>query len=92
MEKTAQFKVSATTNPNKLAGAIVKTLKEGNKVEVVSIGALAINQAVKALIVSNTFLASEGKRLHITPGFGEVHVEEDKELTSIQFFLTLSNL
>lgn len=79
------LKVSATTDPNKLGGAIAKTLAEIDTVYVKAIGAESVNQAVKGIIVARTFLASSAKDIKIVPGF-EVQPSDIKDEVTITVF------
>lgn len=73
------LKVSSKSNPNAVAGAIAGLLNEGKKVEVDSIGAGALNQAVKAVAIARGFVAPTGVDLVCIPAFAEVEVEgEDR--------------
>lgn len=78
------FKVKKNTNPNKLAGAIAGTVREGNEVEIQCIGAAAVNQAVKAIIITIGFLAKTGEHIQLKPSFTEVEIEGEK-MTGIKF-------
>ena len=64
-----ELKVSATSNPAKLAGAIVGFIEEGHEVELIGVGAGAVNQAVKSLIVARGYLATKNKELSCIPSF-----------------------
>jgi len=89
-EKVAELKVSGQTNPNKLGGAIVKYLNEVDKVAVRAMGDKAVNQAVKGIIVAQSYLASEAKELRTRFGFRNKYDEElGKEITFVVFYLTL---
>jgi stage V sporulation protein S len=85
------LKVSATTVPNKLAGAIVKSLNAGKRVKVTAIGDRPINQACKGMAISNQFLAPAGKRLDIVPAFGMLE-NSVEEVTTFNFYLKLKDL
>jgi stage V sporulation protein S len=84
------FKVSGKTKPSSLAGAVAKTLQEGKEVKVTAIGAMANNQCVKSLAVTNQFLASAGKRLDIIPAFDSLNSQE--EITTLVYYLKLRNM
>ena len=88
--KHAELRVSGQTIPAKLAGAIVKTLNEGTPIKMVAIGADANNSSTKGMIVANSYLATSGRKLDITPAFGDVLTEEGREVTAISWFLKLS--
>jgi stage V sporulation protein S len=63
------LKVSATTEPKKLAGAIVAQLRDHQKAIVDCVGPEAINQAIKACAVARGYVAPNGKDLSIKPAF-----------------------
>jgi stage V sporulation protein S len=69
------LKVSSKSNPNSVAGAIASIIKKDELVEIQSIGAAAVNQAVKAVAIARGFLTSTGKELSITPYFVDVEIE-----------------
>lgn len=72
---TEILKVSTKSNPNLVAGALVNILKEKENVEIHSIGAGALNQAIKAVAIARGFVAPSGKELAVIPSFWEVNIE-----------------
>lgn len=70
------LKVSTKSNPNLVAGALVNILKENENVEIHSIGAGALNQAIKAVAIARGFVAPSGKEIAVIPSFWEVKIEE----------------
>ena len=72
---TEILKVSTKSNPNLVAGALVNILKEKENVEIHSIGAGALNQAIKAVAIARGFVAPSGKEIAIIPSFWEVTIE-----------------
>lgn len=72
---TEILKVSTKSNPNLVAGALVNILKEKENVEIHSIGAGALNQAIKAVAIARGFVAPSGKELAVIPSFWEVTIE-----------------
>ena len=48
--KMQLLKVSATSNPNSVAGAMAGVLREEGHVEVQAVGAAAVNQTMKAML------------------------------------------
>ena len=68
------LKVSSKSNPNLVAGAIVNILKEGS-VELHSIGAGALNQAIKAIAIARGYLTPSGKDICLIPSFLEVKID-----------------
>lgn len=66
------LRVSSTTNPTKLAGAVANTIQKGNQCEVIGIGPGPVNQAIKGLIIAEKMLASSGRTLLFRPGFVDI--------------------
>ncbi len=71
---TDVLKVRATTRPTATAGAIAGIVREGGAPEVQAIGAAAVNQAVKAVIIARAYLVQDGLDLYCVPGFAEVSI------------------
>ena len=69
------LKVSSKSNPNSVAGAIAGMVREKGYAEVQSIGAGALNQAVKAVAIARGFVAPGGVDLICIPAFAEVEIE-----------------
>src|SRR5260370_2163390 len=63
------LKVSATSKPVAVAGAIAGVVRSQSRVEVQAIGAGAINQAVKAIAISRGYVAAGGLDLGCIPSF-----------------------
>jgi len=68
------LKVSSKSNPNSVAGAIAGVIREKGIVEVQSIGAGALNQAVKAIAIAKGFLAPLGIDIICSPAFSEIEI------------------
>lgn len=80
-----RLKVSATTRPQTLAGAIAKFITvDKQEVEIIAVGAGAVNQATKGLIMARRFVSSAGIDLSFKPAFETLHIEE-KEVTAIKW-------
>ncbi len=77
------IKVSATSRTAAVAGAIAGIVREQHRAEIQAIGAGAINQAVKALILATGYLRLDGIYVRCVPEFAEVMIEE-KERTAIK--------
>lgn len=71
------LKVSSKSNPNSVAGAITGMIKEYGKVEIQSVGAGALNQAIKAIAISRGFVAPSGMNLVCIPAFTDILVENE---------------
>ena len=77
------IKVSATSRTSAVAGAIAGVVREHRRAEVQAIGAGAVNQAVKALILATGYLRLDGIQVSCVPEFAEVTID-DKERTAIK--------
>jgi stage V sporulation protein S len=77
------IKVSATSRTAAVAGAIAGIVREQHRAEIQAIGAGAVNQAVKALILATGYLQLDGIHVRCVPEFAEVMIE-DKERTAIK--------
>ena len=77
------IKVSATSRTSAVAGAIAGVVREHKRAEVQAIGAGAVNQAVKALILATGYLKGDGIDVVAIPEFVNVEIE-DKILTAIK--------
>ncbi|HCU36025.1 MAG TPA: stage V sporulation protein S [Armatimonadetes bacterium] len=80
------LKVGSDSNPNKVAGALAGTIREQGTAEIQTIGAGALNQAVKAIAIARGFLAPSGIDLVCYPAFVDVEVDGN-ERTAIRLFV-----
>lgn len=80
------LKVSSKSNPNKVAGAIANLIKENRKLEIQTVGAASLNQAIKSVAVARGFLAPSGINLVIIPAFSEVTINSEVK-TAIKLIL-----
>ena len=78
------LKVSATSRTAAVAGAIAGVIRENQRAEVQAIGAGAVNQVVKALILATGYLRLDGIQVCFVPEFVDVTIE-DKVRTAIKF-------
>ena len=78
------MRVSASSRPAAVAGAIAGMVREHGNAEVQAIGAAAINQAVKAVAIARGYVAAEGIDLVCVPSFIDVVVDE-VERTALRF-------
>ena len=69
------IKVSATSRTSAVAGAIAGVIREHKRAEVQAIGAGAVNQSVKALVLAKGYLASDGIEITCMPEFVDVEIE-----------------
>jgi stage V sporulation protein S len=77
------IKVSANSRTSAVAGAIAGVVREHHRAEVQAIGAGAINQAMKALILATGYLKNDGIHVSCVPEFADVTIE-DKVRTAIK--------
>lgn len=78
------IKVSGTSRTSAVAGAIAGVFRENKRAEVQAIGAVAVNQAVKALALAKGYLKEDGYDVVFIPEFVDVEIE-DKIRTAIKF-------
>ena len=77
------IKVSANSRTSAVAGAIAGVVREHHRAQVQAIGAGAVNQAVKALVIATGYLKNDGIKIVCMPEFAEVMIE-DKVRTAIK--------
>ena len=80
------LKVGSQSDPNKVAGALAGTIREAGKAEMQTIGAGALNQAVKSIAIARGFLAPSGIDLVCYPAFVDVDID-GSERTAIRLFI-----
>ncbi len=69
------LKVSSKSNPASVAGAIAGMIKDGKTVDIQSVGAGAVNQAIKAIAVSRGFLSPVGIEIACIPSFADIMID-----------------
>jgi len=69
------IKVKANSRTAAVAGAIAGVIREQKHAEVQAIGAGAVNQAVKALILAKGYLAEDGFSVVCIPEFVDVDID-----------------
>lgn len=72
------FKVSATSKPVAVAGAIAGVVRTQHQVEVQAIGAGAVNQAIKAIAISRGYVAPGGLDLVCIPSFINISINGEE--------------
>ena len=78
------IKVSANSRTSAVAGAIAGVVREHKRAEVQAIGAGAVNQSVKALVLATGYLKNDGIDIVCVPEFADVTIDE-KVRTAIKF-------
>jgi stage V sporulation protein S len=81
------IKVSANSRTAAVAGAIAGVVREHRIAEVQSIGAGAVNQAIKATILAKGYLANDGIDIVVIPEFVDVEIDS-KVRTAIKLTVT----
>jgi stage V sporulation protein S len=80
------IKVSANSRTSAVAGAIAGVIREHHRAEVQAIGAGAVNQAMKALVLATGYLKNDGIYVSCVPEFADVTIE-DKVRTAIKLVI-----
>ena len=81
------IKVSSKSVSQKVAGSIANSFREGaTVVEIQTVGAGAVNQAIKAISIARGFVAPLGMNLICTPAFYDVMID-GKEKTAIRLIV-----
>lgn len=70
------IKVSSKSNPNNVASAISNIIKKENKIDVQVVGAGALNQLVKSIIICRGLLAPLGINIVCVPSFVNLQINE----------------
>lgn len=82
------IKVSANSRTSAVAGAIAGVIREHGRAEVQAIGAGAVNQSVKALVLAISYLQERDEMEVICiPEFVDVEID-DKVRTAIKLVVT----
>lgn len=78
------LKISSSSKPKSVAGAIAAVLRSAGIVELQAIGAGAVNQAVKSIAIARGYVVDDGIDLVCVPEFTKIEVEE-AERTAMRF-------
>jgi len=80
------LKVSSKSNPSKVAGAIANIFRESGNVEIQTIGAGSLNQAIKAIAIARGFVAPMGVNLVVIPAFSDIEIAGEQK-TAIKLMI-----
>ncbi len=69
------IKVSANSRTAAVAGAIAGVMRENKYAEVQAIGAGAVNQAIKAMVLAKGYLVNDSIDIVCTPEFVDVDID-----------------
>jgi len=85
-ENKVKFKVKSSSNVHSCSLSLFKLLSEGNDVEMLAIGASAVNQAVKIIVKTRASIAQAGKDLFVKIGMrNEIINDKDLSITVFNF-------
>ena len=68
------LKVSSKSKPNSVAGAIAGIIRSDTRVQIQTIGAGALNQAIKGVAIARGFIAPTDQELVCIPYFKDIEV------------------
>ncbi|BCV21172.1 stage V sporulation protein S [Moorella sp. Hama-1] len=80
------LKVAARSNPNSVAGALAGVLREKGGVEIQTVGAGALNQAIKAVAIARGFVAPGGLDIVCIPAFVDIQID-GQERTAVKLII-----
>ena len=84
------IKVKANSRTAAVAGAIAGVIREHKHADIQAIGAGAVNQAVKALVLAKGYLAEDGLSNYCIPEFVDVEIE-GKVRTAIKLVVDIKS-
>lgn len=84
MDHEVLLKVKSSSSAAQLAAAIANNVYDSNEVILRAIGAAAVNQAMKAIAIAQSYVGPRGKVLSCRPGFTTV-VMDDGEISALTF-------
>ena len=74
-----QIRVSSSSLPSKVAGALSGLLRVQDSVQIQVIGAASLNQAIKSIAIARGYIAPTGKDIYCIPAFSDILIEgEDR--------------
>ena len=73
------IKVATNSSPSKVAGSLATIIREQKVIEIQTIGAGALNQAIKAIAIARGFLVSSGFDIVVIPSFREVMINQSEK-------------
>lgn len=80
------LRVSSQSQPKLVAGAIAAVSRNQQSIEIQTIGAAAVNQAVKSIAIARGYVAPNGIDLICIPAFSQAEVDGEIK-TSIKFLI-----
>lgn len=80
MEK---IRVSSSSVPSKVAGALSGLLRENKSVQIQVIGAASLNQAIKSIAIVRGYMVPSGYEVYCIPSFCDIEIDGET-VTSIR--------
>lgn len=77
------IRVSSSSKPSSVAGALTSLLREHKTVQIQVIGAAALNQAMKAIAIARGYIAPGGYDIYCIPSFYDLTID-DQIITSLR--------
>lgn len=77
------IRVSSSSKPSSVAGALTSLLREHQSVQIQVIGAAALNQAMKAIAIARGYIAPGGYEIYCIPSFYDLTIDE-QVITSLR--------
>ena len=81
-----QIKVASSSSVFKVAGAISNIMRNQNYLDISTVGAGSLNQAIKAVAIARGFVAPSGKNLVCIPAFQDIAIDGE-ERTAIKLIV-----
>ena len=85
---TKVLRVKGSTSSISLASTVSHSVYANESISLRAIGAAAVNQAVKALAIAQSYVGAKGMRISVIPGFADVEME-DGTVTAITLRLLI---
>ena len=85
------LKVSSKSSPASVAGAIAGMVKDGVPVNLLCVGAGAVNQAIKAIAIARGFLIPMGLDISCAPVFSDILINGESR-TAIRLSIYVHHL
>jgi len=79
VQTPAILRVSSTSRPTSVAGAIAGIIRQSGHTELQAIGAGAVNQATKAIAIARRYLAPDGIDIVCIPDFAVVTIAHQEK-------------
>lgn len=77
------IRVSSSSKPSSVAGALTSLLRTHKSVQIQVIGAAALNQAMKAIAIARGYIAPGGNEIYCVPSFYDLTIDE-QVITSLR--------